>query len=305
MSGQGPRRPQRMADRFPHGLGLCFTGIPVALLEHGRALGLDSIDLAIVTAVLSFDGAPPGAEAIARRAGTGRATVQKRLTRRNADGQPVGLARYVAVRSGARGENGRQGANAYDLTALWNAVAATQCEAADRASPGGTAPADTKPPAEARTAPPPEARSPVEPCLPQRRGPCLPGRPVVENGQRGTAEKLHTDRVRGVAGIALHAFNVAAGSDFTEEGWLEMIATRVEEFPELDADAHRSIINRVFANPWWRDDPSPSVIYRDRRTFERALHAGRTAPRRRDGERATISIAEMEAMADRLAARGL
>lgn len=62
------------------------------------------------------------------------------------------------------------------------------------------------------------------------------------------------------------------------------IILRHREHPELDAAAHRSLIEAQFAAPWWRGDPTPSVIYGNGEVFDRALNGVRGAGPGRKGK---------------------
>lgn len=74
-----------------------------------------------------------------------------------------------------------------------------------------------------------------------------------------------------IAGAVLAAFNQVAGTKFAGQSWLRKIILRVREHPEVSVDEHRAIIERNFERPWWRDDPSPSVIYGNDAVFERSM----------------------------------
>ncbi len=63
-----------------------------------------------------------------------------------------------------------------------------------------------------------------------------------------------------------------------------MIVRRAREHPELTLEDHEGLIKVQFENPWWKGDPTPSVIYGNGRVFDRALNGARGAapePRKR------------------------
>jgi Helix-turn-helix domain len=81
-----------------------------------------------------------------------------------------------------------------------------------------------------------------------------------------------------LASKVLAHFNERTLASYDGSSWLHMIRARIAEHPELTFDHHRVIIERNFAQPWWKGDPSPSVLYKDREAFERAMNKHGRAP---------------------------
>lgn len=53
------------------------------------------------------------------------------------------------------------------------------------------------------------------------------------------------------------------------------VILRHREHPDLDLAAHEAIIRGQFEHPWWKGDPSPSVVYGNGDVFDRALNGVR------------------------------
>jgi len=75
----------------------------------------------------------------------------------------------------------------------------------------------------------------------------------------------------------LAAFNEVAGTDYRAADFRRGIIGRIRERPDLDAAAHRELIERNFASPWWKGSASPAVIYGKTQVFENCLN---TRPQR-------------------------
>lgn len=73
----------------------------------------------------------------------------------------------------------------------------------------------------------------------------------------------------------LGIFNEISGRKFGSKEALGKIVLRHREHPELDIERHRGIITQQFEHPWWKGDPSPSVIYGNGDVFDRALNGVR------------------------------
>lgn len=87
-----------------------------------------------------------------------------------------------------------------------------------------------------------------------------------------------------LAVAVLAAWNAQTGQRNTSREWLEKILRRIREHPDLDLDAHAALIADALAHPWWKDAPSPSVVYGNGAIFEKAI-ASATAPRSTAGDR--------------------
>lgn len=67
-------------------------------------------------------------------------------------------------------------------------------------------------------------------------------------------------------------FNQKAGAKFAGREWRESIVRRMREHPEVVLGEHLLLIDKQFERPWWKDDPTPSVIWGNGRVFDRALN---------------------------------
>lgn len=70
----------------------------------------------------------------------------------------------------------------------------------------------------------------------------------------------------------LARFNEKAGTKFAGKEWRESIVRRIREHPEVVLGEHLSLIDPQFVRPWWKGDPTPSVIWGNGRVFDRALN---------------------------------
>jgi hypothetical protein len=74
-----------------------------------------------------------------------------------------------------------------------------------------------------------------------------------------------------LAAKALAAFNKQSKGKYADPKYLRQIEARISEYPDLSLHDHVRIIRANFLRPWWKDTPSPSVLYGSRRAFEKAL----------------------------------
>lgn len=107
------------------------------------------------------------------------------------------------------------------------------------------------------------------PSPPRRQGRA----PTQIGGKRVTADE------EAFALDVLGRFNEVSGRKFASKEALGKIILRHREHPELAAHEHEAIIREQFEHPWWRGDPSPSVIYGSGDVFDRALNGVRGADR--------------------------
>jgi hypothetical protein len=68
----------------------------------------------------------------------------------------------------------------------------------------------------------------------------------------------------------LDTWNRVSGQRVHSDVWLRKIVLRIRAFPELDLDGHERIIEHAFAHPWWKNNPTPSVVYGSDEQFERS-----------------------------------
>lgn len=87
--------------------------------------------------------------------------------------------------------------------------------------------------------------------------------------------RVVTDEEDEFARRVLAAWCAATGQRLGATTWLRKIVLRHREHPELTVDDHDRIIRATLADPWWRGDPSPSVVYANDAIFERAANAAR------------------------------
>lgn len=73
----------------------------------------------------------------------------------------------------------------------------------------------------------------------------------------------------------LAVFNEISGRKFASKEAIGKIVLRHREHPELSVDQHRALIKVQFEHPWWKGDPSPSVIYGNGDVFDRAVNGVR------------------------------
>jgi hypothetical protein len=109
----------------------------------------------------------------------------------------------------------------------------------------------------------PEEQSPSPPRAREADDPREPK--AVDKKRVTTAEHDLCDAV-------LAAFNEATGKDFQGPDARKGIIGRLRERPDLDLAAHRELIARTLASPWWEGSPSPAVIYGNSGVFERCLN---------------------------------
>lgn len=70
----------------------------------------------------------------------------------------------------------------------------------------------------------------------------------------------------------LDVFNEVSDKRFSGKSWRESIVRRLREHPEIGLDEHEAIVRGQFERPWWKGDPTPSVIWGNDRVFDRALN---------------------------------
>lgn len=111
------RRP-RVADMLPEPLASAWAPSPHALWDHGHELGLTASDRVLIDALWRHQSggrAFPSRETLALKTGLGTATVSRRVAELERRGL-LSVWRHERI-------GGRRGANEYDLTPLWDALA--------------------------------------------------------------------------------------------------------------------------------------------------------------------------------------
>lgn len=120
----------------------------------------------------------------------------------------------------------------------------------------------------ADTAPEPSTEPSTEP----------PG--FVRAPERVDRKLVTADEHRLTDAILAH-FNAQANTKYSAVEFRRAIIGRIREHPDLKYEDHVALIVRNFAAPWWKDAPTPAVIYGNASVFERALHAtGKRATKR-------------------------
>lgn len=104
---------------------------------------------------------------------------------------------------------------------------------------------------------------------------------AVWNGPQMVGGKKVTVGEAELAVLVLEAFNEASGKDFRGKDWLRAIVSRLREYPDVSLEKHKEIIREQFDNPWWKGDPTPSVIYGNGKTFDRAVNSAKGEKRER------------------------
>lgn len=110
---------------------------------------------------------------------------------------------------------------------------------------------------------PEENRKSTSPTTSSGRGP-----QSVDGKKVTAAEHDLTDGI-------LAVLNEAMGKKFAGKEWRRAIIMRIREHPELTLAEHKGVIEFQVANPWWRGDPTPSVIYGRGDVFDRAMNSVR------------------------------
>ena len=73
----------------------------------------------------------------------------------------------------------------------------------------------------------------------------------------------------------LDSFNEATGKRYSGKDWLRAIVSRIRDHPDLSFERYAEIVKQQVAHPWWRGDPTPSVIFGNAKVFDRALNGAR------------------------------
>ena len=111
------------------------------------------------------------------------------------------------------------------------------------------------------------------------------------------AKRKVADAEHDLCDAILTHFNAAAGTRYSSVEFREKVIRRIREHPEMTAADHEAVIDRVFANPWWTDTPSPAVIYGNASIFERSIQTS-TVVKKTKGERTWDMLRDMHAKAE-------
>lgn len=262
--------------RWPDGACTSWLCLPVALLRHARALGLDDGDVRLISALVSFQrrGADeavfPSQETLSELCGCDVSTIERRVRK---------LKRLGLIEVERRARPGGARPNHYTWHGLGAALVGREAEASNparvRGSEGAGNPAAVRGSDEGNPAP----AQGGNPAAVRGSNPA----PVRGEVEAGKQRQGNTHRARDFARSILDLFNDAAGTSYDGEPWLDLIAARVAEHPGLTLDDHRAVIDAAFRRAWWQGTPSPRVIFTSAQ-FEQARQAA-AKPRRYIGVR--------------------
>lgn len=89
------------------------------------------------------------------------------------------------------------------------------------------------------------------------------------------AKKRVTDEEYAMAEAVLATYNAVFQPTraFAGKAWLQDIIGRIREHPELSLADHRAVMEKMHRNPWWKDSPTPGVVYGNGKVFDRSLNA--------------------------------
>lgn len=91
--------------------------------------------------------------------------------------------------------------------------------------------------------------------------------------QLGEVDGVKLTRVEyETARAVLAAFNAAFETRFSGRYFLRGVVMRLREHPSMTLDDHVALVEKAKRNPWWKDDPTPAVVYGNDHVFERMLN---------------------------------
>lgn len=102
-----------------------------------------------------------------------------------------------------------------------------------------------------------------------------PQPPEGERSVKKVNRKIVTDDEYTLAAAIVTAFNEIADTRFKVDAHLVPVVCRIREWPDFDAEQHRSIIAAAFAQPHWKGHPSPAVVYGNAAIFETSAERAR------------------------------
>lgn len=112
-----------------------------------------------------------------------------------------------------------------------------------------------------------------------------------QDGPRTVAGAPVTDAEVDDARNLLARFNEHAGTGYQASKWVVLIIRRLRERADLSYGDHEAVLDWALAHPWWRDRPSPSVVYGSEEQYERTVEQAR-APA---GAGGTLTMDEIRA----------
>jgi DNA-binding MarR family transcriptional regulator len=243
----------RIAATWPDGACSAWVALPVALLHHAPALGIDDGEFRLLAALEMFrrqgdEAVFPSQRTLAALCDCDVTTIERRVK---------ALRKRGLIEVERRARPGGKRVNHYRRDGLGAELARLEGERCDpaplRASgPSNPAPVRGSNPAPVRATNPASVRA------------------EVEEGKTD-AEKEHTAPAPDLPALILEAFDTEAGTSYDLRDWRSLLASRVAEQPQLDIEDHRKIIAAFFRGKrWWQPDPpSPQMLY-ERKQFEQA-----------------------------------
>ena len=268
----------RVSERWPGKLGRKYVQIPLALLRHADHLGLDDGAVRLLVAMESFrrggedEAVFPSQETLADLCGCSVSQIERRVAK----------LRKLALIEVVREERGGRRRNRYTRHGLGARLVELEESYPSRAR--GSDPPSY--PAPTRDSGRDLPRTDAGPYPASTRAPYPAStRDEVEAVEEEAGKKTHnTARRADLPSRILSFFNEQFEGQYGIEKWLDLIAARIEENPDLDFEAHTRIVRTVReGDAWWKGAPSPRIIYGKAETFERALHASRTGNRAMPG----------------------
>lgn len=97
---------------------------------------------------------------------------------------------------------------------------------------------------------------------PSKEPPREPSRP---------GERPPTDDELRIVFSLITAFGTMAQQRFNPDNWTDKVVACLRANPDLTEKDHLAIIRANFANPWWKNQPTPSVLYSRPSTFDAAI----------------------------------
>jgi hypothetical protein len=77
----------------------------------------------------------------------------------------------------------------------------------------------------------------------------------------------------------LAEWNAQTGQNLRSKDWLAKFVMRIRERPDLTLVDHAHIIAAALADPWWKGQATPSVVYGSGAQFERSILTAENKPR--------------------------